>query len=194
MGGSVPMLVLPPKPGSPAVEEEQAPDVVLGRQLEVWQSSDPREETPCLSGFVVTVQDNTVDDRVRSSLMNAILAKISSQLRKDRRVLRTDDQHFVWFSADMQPDDGLMPVGRIRQIIDKTQFLHHGAPLAIETHAVVLAVTPNDNAADLIQRIHTTLKHAQENGGRSMCIDRGEGPMFVDPLRLEIDASECVLA
>ena len=39
--------------------------MVLGRQLEAWQSSDPREETPCLSGFVVTVQDNTVDDHVR---------------------------------------------------------------------------------------------------------------------------------
>ena len=126
--------------------------------------------------------------------MNAVFAKITSQLRKDRRVLRTDDHHFLWFSADMQPDDGLMPVGRIRQIIDKTQFLHQGTPLAIETHAVVMAVTLHDNAADLIQRVQTTLKHAQENGGQSMCIDLGEGLAFVEPLRLDIDASECVLA
>jgi PleD family two-component response regulator len=142
----------------------------------------------------VTVQDNTVDDHVRSSLMNAVLAKITGQLRKDRHVLRTDDHHFVWFSPDIHSDDGLMPVGRIRQIIDKTRFLHQGTPLAIETHAVVMAVTPHDKAADLILRVQTSLKYAQEHGGRSMCVDLGEGPTFVQPLRLDIDASECVLA
>ncbi len=168
--------------------------MILGRQLEAWQASDPREETPCLSGFAVTLPNNAVDDHVRAALMNAVYGKITSQLRKDRRVLRTAENHFLWFSADVHPDDGLLPVGRIRQIIDKTRFVHQGIPLAIEAHAAVVAVKLHENAADLIRRVQTTLKSAQDKGGRSMCVDVGDGPAFVAPARLDIDESELVLA
>ncbi len=111
IAGTTPRLVLPPKPVARPAEDE-APDVVLGRQLEAWQASDPREETPCLSGFAVTLHNGAVDDHVREALINAVHGKITSQLRKDRRVLRTAENHFLWFSADVHPDDGLLPVGR----------------------------------------------------------------------------------
>lgn len=193
IAGTTPRLVLQPKSVVPP-EEVEPPEVVLGRQLEAWQASDAREETPCLSGFVVTLRDGTVEDHVRTSLLNAVCGKITNQLRKDRRVLRSDDNHFLWFSPDVHPDDGLMPVGRIRQIIDKTRFLYEGAPLTVETHAAVVAVTLQDHAEDLIRRVQGTLKYAQQKGGRSMCVDFGDGPAFVEPLRLDIDESEFVLA
>jgi hypothetical protein len=193
IAGTTPRLVLQPKPVSRPAEDE-APEVVLGRQLEDWQASDPREETPCLSGFAVTLQNNAVDDHVGAALMNAVYGKITSQLRKDRRVLRTAENHFLWFSADVHPDDGLLPVGRIRQIIDKTRFVHQGIPLAVEAHAAVVAVKLHENAADLIRRVQTLLKSAQDKGGRSMCVDVGDGPAFVAPARLDIDESELVLA
>jgi hypothetical protein len=193
IAGTTPRLVLPPKPVTRPPEDE-APDVVLGLQLEAWQASDPREETPCLSGFAVTLHNSNVDDHVRAALINAVHGKITSQLRKDRRVLRTAENHFLWFSADVHPDDGLLPVGRIRQMIDKTRFVHEGTPLAVEAHAVVVAVKRHETAADLIRRAQATLKFAQDKGGRSMCVDVGDGPAFVAPARLDIDESELVLA
>ncbi|MHB8957981.1 MAG: hypothetical protein ACYC4U_34060 [Pirellulaceae bacterium] len=191
---TTPRFVLPPDPVAPPEAPEEAPDVVLHDQLEAWQASNPREENASLSGFAVMLPGSDAGAQVQTALMKAVLAKITTQLRKDRRVLRIADDLFLWFSADVQPDDGLLPVGRIRQILDKTRFLHEDTALTVEAHAAVLAVTLHDNAADLIERLQTTLKFAQEKAGQSLCIDVGDGPAFVEPLLLDVDQTEVVLA
>jgi predicted protein tyrosine phosphatase len=71
--------------------------------------------------------------------------------------------------------------------------VHEGTSLAVEAHAVVVAVKRHETAADLIRRVQATLKFAQDKGGRSMCVDVGDGPAFVAPARLDIDESELVL-
>ena len=193
IAGTTPRLVLPPKPVSRPAEDE-APEVVLGRQLEAWQASDPREETPCLSGFAVTLPNNAVDDHVRTALMNAVHGKITSQLRKDRRVLRTAENHFLWFSADVHPDDGLLPVGRIRQIIDKTRFVHQGTPLAIEAHA---AGGGREAARERSRPDSTCADHAEIRPGQRRPIDVrrcGRRTRVRGTARLDIDESELVLA
>ncbi|MHB8861510.1 MAG: hypothetical protein ACYC6N_03835 [Pirellulaceae bacterium] len=191
---TTPRFVLPPDPVTPPQALDEAPDVVLRGQLEAWQASNPREENASLSGFAVMLPGSDAGAQVQTALMKAVLAKITTQLRKDRRVLQIADNLFLWFSADVQPDDGLLPVGRIRQILDKTRFLHEDTALTVEAHAAVLAVTLHDNAADLIERLQTTLKFAQEKAGQSLCIDVGDGPAFVEPLLLDVDQTEVVLA
>jgi hypothetical protein len=185
-------LVLPPKPTA-APEEEGPPEAVFARQLETWRTSQQREETPCLSGIMVSVQHVVLDDCTRDTLMKAVHASIAGQLRKDRRVLRIADNQFLWFSADMQPDEGLAPVERTRQILHNTRFLHDGNALAVSVQAAIVVVSAEDSPAELIQRLQRTLQYALEKGEGSTCIDVGYGPGFVQPPKLDLDEIECVL-
>jgi hypothetical protein len=185
------LILSPTASGCP--DEVEPPEIVLGRQFETWRESDPREETPCLSGFMVTVKDAALDEPVRVSLMRAVHARIAGQLRKDRRVLRVADNQFVWFSGDVHPDEGLMPVERIRQQLGKTRFLRADNVIAIAVQAAVLAVSARDNPSELIRRIQETLQYALERAEGPTCIDVGRGPGFVQPTRLDLDETECVL-
>jgi hypothetical protein len=185
-------LVLTPTQ-DPCPAEEGPPETVLESQFEAWRASERREDTPCLSGFMVTVNDPALDELVQASLMRALHTKIAGQLRKDRRVLRIADNQFVWFSADVDPADGLMPVERIRQLLDKTRFLHEDNAVAIAVQAAVVAAFAQDSPSDLIRRIQEALQFALEKGEASTCLDAGQGPSFVPPARLDLDETECVL-
>jgi hypothetical protein len=185
-------LVLPRKP-SAAPEDDGPPEAVFARQLDAWRASQSREETPCLSGIMVTVQDQGLGDHARAALMNAASASIVGQLRKDRRVLRIADDQFLWFSPDVSPDEGLAPVERTRQILHNTRFMHEGSALAVSIQAAVVAVSDQDRPPALIQRLQRTLQYSRERGEGPTCMDVGDGPGFVQPLKLDLDEVECVL-
>ncbi len=186
-------LVLPPKPAAPR-EDEGPPDAVFARQLETWRTSQQREETPCLSGIMVNVQQVVLDDDARTALANALHTSIAGQLRKDRRVLQMADHLFLWFSPDVHPDEGLAPVERTRQILSSTRFLYDGNPLDISVQAAIVAVSVHDRPADLIERLRRTLQYAWEKGECATCVDVGHGPGFVQSPRLDLDEIECVLS
>ena len=185
-------LVLPPA-ASPCPEDEGPAETVFERQFETWRMGNPHEPTSCLSGFMVTVKDAAPDAYVRESLLRAVQARIVGQVRKDRRVLRIADNQLIWFSNDVHPDEGLMPVERIRQLLGQTRFRHEDTVIEIAVQAAVVAVSVQDNPAEVIRRIQATLQYALEKAESSTCVDVGHGPGFVQPTRLELDETECVL-
>jgi hypothetical protein len=185
-------LVLPPKASADSLREEPVEES-LQRQLTGWLANEQRIETPSMSGLRVTVRDLPADPVVAGALMDAICGKITAQLRKDRRVLRPQDSQFVWFAADTNPDDGLLPLSRIRQLLEKTRFLIAGAPVVVETAAALMSVTTTDNPAGLLKRMQQTLAYAQEKGNGSLCVELGDGPNLVEPVRMDVDASDCVV-
>ena len=186
-------LVLTPL-DPPAPAEEEPPETVFSQQLEMWRgSSDREEEIVCLSGFMVTIRDPDAHQHMRESLLKAVQARISGQLRKDRRVLRIADHQLVWFSGDVSPDEGIMPVERIRQLLGKTRFLHEGHAVAIGVQAAVVAVSVADRPAELIRRMQATWQYALEKADEATCVDVGRGPEFVQPAPLDLDEIDCAI-
>lgn len=184
------LVLTPLDPPAPAVEEP--PETVLSQQLEMWrENSDREEETACLSGFMVTIRDPDAQQHMGELLLKAVQARISGQLRKDRCVLRIADYQLVWFSDDVSPDDGVMPVERIRQLLGKTRFLYEGHAVAIGVQAAVVAVSMADHPAELIRRIQATWQYALEKANEATCIDVGRGPEFVQPVPLDLDEIDC---
>lgn len=177
-----------------SVEEPSDPVAVLTEQLAAWRSTESREETPCLSGFEVVAHDTQLDANVRSLLCQSVRAKIVRQLRKDRRVLCLADHQFIWFSPDAHPDDALRPVERIRQLFDKTRFRHGDMVVTATVYAAIAAATDVDTPQELIQRLERVLAFSRETGVGATYVDRGDGPRPAEPLRLEIEPSECILA
>ncbi len=104
------------------------------------------------------------------------LQRIKSQVRKDRRVLRIGSDQFVWFSSDVPPDDALMPVERIRQILTKTRFPAPEPAVAISVWGGVAIGLEGDDAPGLLTRLHDTLHYAVQQGADASCLDGGQGP------------------
>ena len=111
-------IKLPPKES--AVDDSgDPPEKTIDKQIQKWRDSEIADEIPSMSGITIRADDDGLDEMVWSALCNAGFQRIKSQVRKDRRVLRTAPDQFVWFSADVVPDDALMPVERIRQMLSK---------------------------------------------------------------------------
>ena len=187
--GSSQKLVLMPKV-EPQDEQDESPERLLGNQIDAWRVGVDQEETPSVSGICITLADDSIDQQTRSSLMNAIQSKIARQLRRDRRVLRFPENVFAWFSSDMPPDDALMPLDRIRQMIEKTRFLCRGTAVGMTVRTAVISAGTDDSAEKTLARLRTTLKYASEKGEGPICLDTGDGPSFVEPTKLDIEESE----
>ena len=110
-------------------------------------------------------------------------------------MLRIADNQFIWFSADVPPDEGLMPVERIRQILSKTRFLHAGNAMAVPQSKRPWSPCPPRIDPSDVDSTHPgdTLQYALEKGEGPTCVDVGRGPGFVQPPKLDLDETECVL-
>ena len=186
-------FVLPSVSPTP-LDDHDPPEMILNRQVDAWRDSDLRDETPSLSGLTVDIRDAELDASILSHLMSEIRTKIVRQLRKDRRVLTIAPHKFAWFSCDVSPDDALMPVERIRQMLVKTRFHDQGDTIHLTVTAGVVSGSAADNAADLIQRLQLAMTSAREQGESPTYLDAGEGPKPVTPFTLEIEETECDLA
>ena len=119
-------------------------------------ANEQRLENPSLCGISVIIRDPSADPEVARSVMSSIATKIAAQLRKDRRILCPQDNQLVWFAADTNPDDGLMPLSRIRQLLEKTRFLRGETALTVETATALMSVSLNDTPAIALKRSRST--------------------------------------
>ena len=174
-------------------DANQPPETVLNAQLDAWRHDEDRDETPSMTGLCAVPTNEEFDDTARARLMDAVHAKISGQLRKDRRVIRLEPDQFAWFSEDMHPEDACMPAERIRQMISQTRFENDGTTIHVEVHAAVAAGTDSDQATDLIGRLQDAMKHGLEKTASQTCLDLGQGPDSVDLPEFEIEDSVCKL-
>lgn len=185
-------IVLAPK--SPVIEDEFIPpEKSLSQQLETWHQGDLSDETPSLSGMQIDVEGSDVDDGTPNLLADAVYKRIKAQVRKDRRVLRISNSQFAWFSSDVPPDDALMPVERIRQMLAKTQFSHQGNPIVATIVAGVVIGLPEDDADGLLKRLDAALQYVREKREHATCLDTGDGPAGVEAYAVEVEESECEL-
>lgn len=187
-----PRLVLTPK-DQPEVPANEPVEESLQRQLTAWLANEQRLETPSLCGLSVVVRDPSASPEIARSVMTAITTKVAAQLRKDRRILSPHENQLIWFAADTHPDDGLLPLSRIQQLLEKTRFLVGENRLTIETATALMAVNFGDTPAIALKRIQQTLAYAQEKGAGSICVELGSGPTLVEPVKMDVDASECVV-
>jgi hypothetical protein len=187
-----PRLVLKPKDEPEEICRESVEES-LQRQLTAWMANEQRLETPSLCGISVIIRDPSADPEVARSVMNSVATKIAAQLRKDRRILCPQENQLVWFAADTNPDDGLMPLSRIRQLLEKTRFLRGDTSLTVETATALMSVSANDTPAIALKRMQQTLAYAQEKGAGSVCVELGNGPALVEPVPMDVDASECIV-
>ncbi len=174
-------------------DPNEPPEKTLNHQLDTWRDSDQNDETPSISGLNVAMDEMQLDDDTCSRLTRAIHRKITAQLRRDRRVLQTGPRQFAWFSYDVPAKDALMPVERIRQMLEKTRFHHQGLSIDFKVTAGVAIGFAEDEASDLLKRLNLALQCATEKGETPTCLDEGEGPKFVPPMAMEIEAAECDL-
>jgi hypothetical protein len=187
-----PRLVLKPKDEPEEICRESVEES-LQRQLTAWMANEQRLETPSLCGISVIIRDPSADPEVARSVMNSVATKIAAQLRKDRRILCPQENQLVWFAADTNPDDGLMPLSRIRQLLEKTRFLRGDTSLTVETATALMSVSASDTPAIALKRMQQTLAYAQEKGAGSVCVELGNGPALVEPVPMDVDASECIV-
>ncbi len=186
-------IVLAPK--NPTNEAEtQPPEKTLNHQLDTWRHGELGDEAPSISGIKIDLNDCELDPSARELLMEAVYARIKSQVRKDRRVLKIESGQFAWFSCDVPPDDALMPIERIRQMLTKTQFHHQGNPIPATVVASVVVGLQDDHAEDLLKRLHTALQYALESQEHATCLDTGRGPEGIAPYSIEVEETECELA
>ena len=149
--------------------------------------------TPSVSGTWPDVEGAELDNEVHKRLTEAVYQRIRKQVRKDRRVLNLGSGQFAWFSNDVPPEDALMPVERIRQMLTATQFQHAGNLINTTVVAGAVAGMPSDDAERLLKRLRTALQYAMEKQECTTCLDTGDGPTGVDPYPIEVEPTECEL-
>lgn len=188
-------IVLPTRP-PPQDTTVEPPEETLSQQLEMWREGDSSDETPSMSGILIDVEDSELDIAIRALLSKAAYRRVRAQLRTDRRLLQTGDYQCVWFSSDIPPDQALMPVERIRQMLTSTRFHHQGTTVSIKVVAAVVAAQKTDSPTHLLKRLHASLQYALEaleKQQHATCLDTGEGPEGVEPHPIEIQESDCDL-
>ncbi len=179
---------------NPVVEaESQSPEKTLSHQLDTWRHSDLSDEAPSMSGIKIDLSDCELDDATSDRLLEKVFVRIKSQVRKDRRVLKVEKGQFAWFSCDVTPDDALMPIERIRQILTKTRFFPLDNPLPVAVVASVVIGQQEDDAEELFKRLHMALQHASEDQAHATYLDTGNGPESVEPYEIEVEETECEL-
>lgn len=185
-------IVLAPK-GPVIKNDNDPPEKTLNQQLDTWRHSDLSDETPSMSGMWLDVKGAEIDDEVHKRLTEAVNQRIKKQVRKDRRVLNLGTGQFAWFSDDVPPEDALMPVERIRQMLTETQFQHAGNLINTTVVAGVVAGMPDDDAECLFKRLRTALQYAMEKPECTTCLDTGAGPTGVASYPIEVEPTECEL-
>ncbi len=190
---AMPQKFVLPSVGQCSEDENDPPDVILNRLLDAWRQGDLRDETPSLSGLFVDLDSTGIDPAIIVRLKFELKARISRQLRKDRRVLEVSPLQFAWFSSDVAPGDALMPVERIRQILGKTKFHCQGEPIPLTIRAGVVKGLHDDSATNVVQRLQAAFTRAKEEGESPTYLDKGQGPKPVPPFSLEIEETDCDL-
>jgi hypothetical protein len=176
-------------------EENKSPAEALQEQLQQWRGSESvDEDVPSLSGLSISLVDVDTDSPVGEILSETIHARIKGQVRRDRRVLRIEPGCFVWFSPDVLPDDALMPVERIRQLLDHTRFLDHGEAVRLSIVAGVVQALAEDDSESLLDRLRSAWHLAQQEGAYPTALDTGSGPNGVKPYAIEVEETDCELS
>ena len=175
------------------LEEQQAasPEATLNHQINSWRQGDFADEVPSLSGIQFEVVEPALDDSTLELLSKALHARVRDQVRKDRRVLRIDLNQVIWFSADAPPEDALLPVERIRQMLTCTHLQHEGLPVVIEVVAGVVATLPDDDAVSLLKRLQAAHQHSRGESEHATSLDTGHGPLGIEAYDIEVAESEC---
>ncbi len=187
-----PILTLKPLTAEPA-EDDMPPEQLLDEQLVEWRDDEEADNVASISMLVLTAPAEETEPDATPLLREAIRRTMSSQIRRDRKLLTLAGGQFVWFSADVHPEDALMPVERIRQTIQKTHFEYYERGLEISVHAAVVAARTEDRASDLLKRLGQAIELAQQSNDDTATLDLGSGPKSAERLNIEVAESTCVL-
>lgn len=173
--------------------DDGPPEGVLEEQLQSWREGELKDEPPSLSGVRFELEETQLAPETYQALSEAVYKQIRRQVRRDRRLLKLAPNQFAWFSADVSPEDALMPAERIRQTLDKTQFQHQGQSINLNVVVGIVAGVPDDTGDGLLQRLSSSLQYVLEKPDQTTCLDTGEGPREVAPHPVEVPESECEL-
>lgn len=176
-----------------AIEDDRPADVVLHQQLEQWKTEELGDEMPSATMVTVHRPDDGSADDAWPVLLRAIDQTISSQLRRDRCVLRFAENEFVWFTEDVSAEDAFFPAERIRHILENTTFEYQGDMLRVAVHTAVVTVSFDDRADMVLERLRATEKFATQRDGAPIAWDLGNGPQEAEPIEIGIEPSSQVL-
>lgn len=190
--GPAPMVRLAPLPSKEPVEELPY-DVVLEQQLAAWREGELSELTTSAVMLAVTRPAKDAEGAVRTCLLDAVRKTIVGQVRRDRQIVSPSEDRFVWFLDDVEPEDAVMPVERIRQVIEKTAYRYQEQPLDVAVQTMVVIAQPDDTARQLLNRLEASLQFALRDSDAGVVIDLGDGPIRRGSLEMEIPESELVL-
>lgn len=184
-----------PGPWAPAVGSAKAslsdlpPQEYLARQLETWRDECEPDAPASLSGVSIDAAATVLDDVLRESLMSAVLERLTGQLRRDRRVVRIAADRLAWLSPDVDPEDAVMPLDRIRQLLTATRFTSGPRTIPLRVSAAVVAVQVDDNGPALLSRLEQSLQFAAQRCEPPLARDLGDGPEAAEAWELELDES-----
>jgi hypothetical protein len=169
------------------------PPQFLDEQLRMWREQPEPRDTPSLSGLSVEALTEDVDPSTLEALLRAVESRVAGQLRRDRRVLHIAERQFAWFSDDVEPDDAMMPLNRIRQLLETTRFTVGTAAIHLRVAAAVVAGTDRDSGHALLARLQSSLQFAAQQCAQQTARDIGSGPEPMETPALDLDESVCAL-
>jgi hypothetical protein len=186
--------VLKLEPLVPQKEIDDTPaDEMLEAQLLEWRDDEEAEDIASISVLVLSEPNDDTEPEAVPLLRQAVYKTMRQQIRRDRVLMIMGAGQYVWFSADVHPEDALMPVERIRQTIQNTHYEYLERPLAIKMHSAVAAVRREDRAKDLTTRLLDTITVAQQSNEDVVFLELGSGPKATERIAIEVEESTCVL-
>ncbi len=156
--------------------------------LASWWGED-EQRTRLLSATVVDIDrfgrvNQRLSARSGDRTIVAVSQLIDETLVKDRgfeRLMRIGGESFMILQGDVGPHQALTAAERLRQAIEATTFHLDDAEFDLTVSCGVIEVGPAESSLDIVRRALEVLQFAKRAGRNRCALDKGEGPVMLDP-------------
>jgi diguanylate cyclase len=152
-----------------------------------WREDEQR--TRVLSAIVVGIDrfgrvNQRLSARSGDRTILAVSQLIDETIVKDRgfeRLARIGGESFIILQGDVGPHQALTAAERLRQSIEATTFHLDDTEFDLTVSCGVIEVGHAESSLDLVKRALEALQFAKRAGRNRCALDKGEGPVMLDP-------------
>lgn len=160
-----------------------------------WWLEDAERSRP-LSAILVDVDrfgrmNHRLSTRVGDIVLVALAELIDEDVVKDsgfERLTRIAGDKFLILQGDIGPHQALTNAERLRQTIEASTYEGHGAEFELTISCGVIEVGHSESSLDLVRRAYETMRFAKKAGRNRCALDKGDGPMMLDPPHFPVKA------
>jgi diguanylate cyclase (GGDEF)-like protein len=165
-----------------------------------WRDDPPR--TRLLSAILIDIDRcGRVNQRVGTQVADRAIAALGRVLgeavdatRGFERLVRMAGGSFMMLQGDAGPHQALSTAERLRQAIEATTFDDRGFEFDLTMSCGVIEVRPDESSLDVVRRAQETLEFAKKAGRNRCALDKGDGPLMLDPPQFAVKARVILLS